>query len=155
MKTLFVLSVICACALAAPSVSIVGSPLIAAPLLARSSPLLAAVAGEAPASTVHAAHVKQVIAPQVVSYSLPAVAPQVLSYSLPAVHSVLPAAIAPPQVIQSVGSDAAVAPAQVISAYSLPAPVVSDLHHSFHFFSVSIFVHSPTQLSHSAYKIVY
>lgn len=125
MKTALVLSVLCAIACAAPSVSLVGSPLIASPLWARASPLiahapliaahaplvssvaavnpiatplLAKVEGEAPASTVHAEHVKQVVVPQVI---VPAPAPQIISYSLPA-------------------------PAhQVISAYSLPAPVVS------------------------------
>lgn len=114
MKTVLILSAICACAFAAPSVSIVSSPLIASPLLARAAPivspigpiaqpLLAKVEGEAPASTVHATHVKQVLAPQIISYSIPAAAPQIISsYSLPAF-----------------------APAHVISAYSLPHPIVS------------------------------
>lgn len=115
MKTVLVLSVLCAVANAAPGVLVgsplVGSPLLASPWLARSpligsplvaspliapvspvaSPLLAQVAGEAPASTVHAKHVQQVVVPQVVTYSLPAPAP-----------------------------------AHVISAYSVPAPVVSS-----------------------------
>lgn len=100
MKTVLVLSILCAVAHAAPGV-LVGSPLVASPwspLLASplvapvspiATPLLAKVDGEAPASTVHAKHVQQVVVPQVISYSLPA-------------------------------------PAHIVSAYSLPAPVVSS-----------------------------
>lgn len=116
MKTVLVLSFICAIAGAAPSISLVGSPLIAsqlvathslaraspwvapaapwiapaapliAPLAPVATPLLAEVGGEAPASTVHAKHVKQVVVPQVVTYSLPAPAPPQLitTYSVPA-----------------------------------------------------------------------
>lgn len=73
------------------------SPLFAraaSPLVASvnpiATPLLAQVEGEAPASTVHAAHVKQVVVPQVIpqviSYSLPAASPVnvIPTYSLPA-----------------------------------------------------------------------
>lgn len=117
MKTVLVLSILCAAAYAAPNhlvrSPLVASPLLASPWLARSpligsplvaspligshlvapvaTPLLAKVDGESPASTVHAKHVQQVVVPQVVSYSLPAPAP-----------------------------------AHIISAYSIPAPVVSS-----------------------------
>lgn len=85
MKTVLILSIVISLASAAPSVSFIGSPVIASPLLSRAlvtpinpiaTPLLAQVEGEAPASTVHAAHVRQVVVPQVI--------PQVISYSLPA-----------------------------------------------------------------------
>lgn len=142
MKTFLILSVVCACAFAAPSVSLVGSPIVASPLFAHAAPvlspvaqpLLAQVEGEAPASTVHAKHVHQVLAPQVISYSIPAAAPQIISsYSVPAL-----------------------APAHVISAYSLPAPIVSlHVNNPTRFMLVNFVFSSLAQISHSAYKIVY
>lgn len=121
MKIVLLLSVILTFASAAPLVSLIGSPsLVSAFLFTRSlpwvapvstavapighvaSPLLAQKTGEAPASTVHAVHVQQVVAPEFI--------PHVLSYSLPAV--------APAHVVS--------ARAKVISAYSLPpVPLVS------------------------------
>lgn len=89
MKTLIVLSVVFAFVWGAPQVAFVGSPLvgshlIAAPLIARAAPviaspllaapatpLLAKVEGQAPASTVHAEHVKQEVV-HIAAYSLPA-----------------------------------------------------------------------------------
>jgi hypothetical protein len=94
MKSILVLSVLCACALAAPSppaaVSLIESPAVvplASPVLLHASPaiaqpLLAQVPGEAPASTVHAKHVTQVLVPQVKHVVVPH--PQIISYSLPA-----------------------------------------------------------------------
>lgn len=104
METVLVLSVLCVFAQAAPQVSVVSSPaLVAAPVnpYAIPLPLLAQVEGEAPASTVHASHVKQVIVPQVVSFGVPT-------------HLVA----APAHVVHG-------APAQIVSAYSLPAPIVN------------------------------
>lgn len=104
MKTVLVLSVLCAIACGAPTAVV------------YSSPVLAQVAGEAPASTVHATHV--VAAPHIVA------APQVLSYSVPAVFS-------PPEVIQAnlgphqVLAHHVSAPHHIVSAYSLPTSVVS------------------------------
>ncbi|CRK95880.1 CLUMA_CG009326, isoform A [Clunio marinus] len=74
MKVLLVLSVFCALTNAAPSAVL--------------TPLLARVEGEAPASTVHAAHVVQQVVPQpqVISYSLPSAvvhAPIITAYNLP------------------------------------------------------------------------
>jgi hypothetical protein len=94
MKTFLILSAVFACIFAAPTVSVIESPLLvhAAPVVSPfAHPLLAQVEGEAPASTVHATHVKQVLVPQVIS-----------SYSLPTLAST-----------------------HVISAYGLPAPIVS------------------------------
>ena len=102
MKIFLVLSVLFAIATSAPQVSLIGSTLVSSPLLARASPLiapinpiatplLAQVEGEAPASTVHAAHVKQVVVPQVI--------PQVISYNLPAqspIHVISPYSLPAP-----------------------------------------------------------
>lgn len=76
MKIILVLSVLSVIAKAAPTVSVVTSPFFAhatlvAPVSPFASPLIAEVEGEAPASIVHATHVKQVVVPQVVSYSAP------------------------------------------------------------------------------------
>lgn len=62
-------------------------PLITSPVIDSvnpiATPLIAKIDGEAPASTMHAEHVKQFYVPQIVSYHLPA-NHIVSSYSLPA-----------------------------------------------------------------------
>jgi hypothetical protein len=105
MKTLLVLSVVCACAFGA-SEKFARSPFFASPILASTAPLVAMIpqpsltkiGGVAPASTIHAKHAKEVLASRAFFYSLPANEPHLISsYSL-----------------------AALAPAPLISAYSLP-----------------------------------
>lgn len=132
MKTVLVLSILCAVACAAPTAVVVSSPVLAHSF---ASPLLAQVAGEAPASTVHAAHI--------------VAAPQVLSYSVPAVISppeVIQANLGPHQVLAHHAWPAAVAaPHHVVSAYSLPASVVSLKFHAIKQVNYDYFFH---QLSH-------